>query len=146
MYVNRLSRRVNVVSIAARTDSVVVRGLVSWPTGVLVAVPRVFFFQAEDGIRDTSVTGVQTCALPISRPVHVHRLGPDRPVWLSGAAAAPGEHRVLLPAGSGRAVGHAGGARQPDRAVPGEIGRASCRKGWRSWGERGGGEERESDE
>src|ERR1017187_8842328 len=24
------------------------------------------FFQAEDGIRDTSVTGVQTCALPIS--------------------------------------------------------------------------------
>src|SRR5437879_9920187 len=27
---------------------------------------RFFFFQAEDGIRDTSVTGVQTCALPIS--------------------------------------------------------------------------------
>src|SRR5467141_1371535 len=26
-----------------------------------------FFFQAEDGIRDSSVTGVQTCALPISR-------------------------------------------------------------------------------
>ena len=25
----------------------------------------IFFFQAEDGIRDTSVTGVQTCALPI---------------------------------------------------------------------------------
>src|SRR3954449_2897328 len=25
----------------------------------------VFFFQAEDGIRDESVTGVQTCALPI---------------------------------------------------------------------------------
>src|SRR5260370_37119380 len=29
----------------------------------------VFFFQAEDGIRDSSVTGVQTCALPISRRV-----------------------------------------------------------------------------
>src|SRR5437763_9821967 len=28
----------------------------------------VFFFQAEDGIRDTSVTGVQTCALPIWAP------------------------------------------------------------------------------
>src|SRR2546422_6711518 len=32
--------------------------------------PRVFvfffFFQAEDGIRDVAVTGVQTCALPIS--------------------------------------------------------------------------------
>src|SRR3712207_6849975 len=27
----------------------------------------VFFFQAEDGIRDIGVTGVQTCALPISR-------------------------------------------------------------------------------
>jgi len=26
----------------------------------------VFFFQAEDGIRDRDVTGVQTCALPIS--------------------------------------------------------------------------------
>src|SRR6266481_7758703 len=25
-----------------------------------------FFFQAEDGIRDGTVTGVQTCALPIS--------------------------------------------------------------------------------
>src|SRR5689334_24575116 len=27
----------------------------------------VFFFQAEDGIRDGTVTGVQTCALPICR-------------------------------------------------------------------------------
>src|SRR2546422_1639721 len=29
-------------------------------------VTFVFFFQAEDGIRDVAVTGVQTCALPIS--------------------------------------------------------------------------------
>src|SRR5256886_5746713 len=36
-------------------------------TGVSVAVVWiVFFFQAEDGIRDLTVTGVQTCALPIS--------------------------------------------------------------------------------
>src|SRR5437667_708323 len=28
----------------------------------------IFFFQAEDGIRDRDVTGVQTCALPISCP------------------------------------------------------------------------------
>src|SRR5687768_17901400 len=28
-----------------------------------------FFFQAEDGIRDVAVTGVQTCALPISTRV-----------------------------------------------------------------------------
>src|SRR2546430_7531453 len=29
-----------------------------------------FFFQAEDGIRDLTVTGVQTCALPISSLTH----------------------------------------------------------------------------
>src|SRR2546430_11329488 len=29
-----------------------------------------FFFQAEDGIRDLTVTGVQTCALPIYRTIH----------------------------------------------------------------------------
>src|SRR2546422_5537604 len=28
-------------------------------------MPHNFFFQAEDGIRDVAVTGVQTCALPI---------------------------------------------------------------------------------
>src|SRR5437773_11604936 len=28
-----------------------------------------FFFQAEDGIRDRDVTGVQTCALPIFGPI-----------------------------------------------------------------------------
>src|SRR5215467_13248152 len=31
-----------------------------------VVVKIFFFFQAEDGIRDYKVTGVQTCALPIS--------------------------------------------------------------------------------
>src|SRR2546430_12674653 len=34
----------------------------------------IFFFQAEDGIRDLTVTGVQTCALPIYRVR-------GRPVW-----------------------------------------------------------------
>src|SRR5438552_18499387 len=33
-----------------------------------VDVVVVFFFQAEDGIRDDLVTGVQTCALPIYAP------------------------------------------------------------------------------
>src|SRR2546427_12130578 len=33
---------------------------------------RFFFFQAEDGIRDLTVTGVQTCALPIY-PAHAAR-------------------------------------------------------------------------
>src|SRR5437763_10086956 len=40
-----------------------------WRTLALSGCPMrcffFFFFQAEDGIRDTSVTGVQTCALPI---------------------------------------------------------------------------------
>src|SRR5207245_6382842 len=35
-------------------------------TGGGSRVLRLFFFQAEDGIRDATVTGVQTCALPIS--------------------------------------------------------------------------------
>src|SRR5882762_10865060 len=34
-----------------------------------------FFFQAEDGIRDSSVTGVQTCALPILAPRAARRFG-----------------------------------------------------------------------
>src|SRR5256885_17058146 len=34
-----------------------------------------FFFQAEDGIRDYKVTGVQTCALPISAASMVLMLG-----------------------------------------------------------------------
>src|SRR2546422_5569242 len=33
---------------------------------VVLMVVGFFFFQAEDGIRDVAVTGVQTCALPIS--------------------------------------------------------------------------------
>src|SRR5205085_7314589 len=43
-----------------------------------------FFFQAEDGIRDLTVTGVQTCALPIStrknRPSRAMAYGTREPV------------------------------------------------------------------
>src|SRR5258708_34976870 len=43
-----------------------------------------FFFQAEDGIRDDLVTGVQTCALPISQSVVRGQYSPgkigDKPV------------------------------------------------------------------
>src|SRR5256884_4838391 len=35
-------------------------------TPISLHVLMCFFFQAEDGIRDVAVTGVQTCALPIS--------------------------------------------------------------------------------
>src|SRR5260370_11378884 len=53
-----------------------------------------FFFQAEDGIRDSSVTGVQTCALPIclaaSRPAGQ---APPAQIMAQSAAAsgAPAE-------------------------------------------------------
>src|SRR5690606_40792852 len=36
------------------------------------------FFQAEDGIRDFHVTGVQTCALPIFGECHAEDLGGDQ--------------------------------------------------------------------
>src|SRR5256884_9230195 len=43
-----------------------------------------FFFQAEDGIRDVAVTGVQTCALPISigGPLVLQRYSPRQAVCL----------------------------------------------------------------
>src|SRR2546426_7755125 len=44
-----------------------------------------FFFQAEDGIRDYKVTGVQTCALPIS-PI----FGPSK--YLERRNYGPGVH------------------------------------------------------
>src|SRR5262249_57246620 len=43
-----------------------------------------FFLQAEDGIRDGSVTGVQTCALPIWR-----RVSDDQPSRISAVRASP---------------------------------------------------------
>src|SRR5207245_8517979 len=43
-----------------------------------------FFFQAEDGIRDATVTGVQTCALPISSA--------SRCWWISGPSCLQGPH------------------------------------------------------
>src|SRR5262249_58536901 len=56
------------------------------------------FFQAEDGIRDWSVTGVQTCALPISEHTMALIFAPShRPIHARQIAAA-GEyqrHRVL---------------------------------------------------
>src|SRR2546430_9485685 len=53
-----------------------------------------FFFQAEDGIRDLTVTGVQTCALPISAL--------DGPMTNLEASSASG----ITGAGSGRSEEH----------------------------------------
>src|SRR5256884_187023 len=43
------------------------------PPGEGVRWGFLFFFQAEDGIRDVAVTGVQTCALPISLELKMSR-------------------------------------------------------------------------
>src|SRR5438552_18930566 len=65
-----------------------------------------FFFQAEDGIRDDLVTGVQTCALPISRAERLSRsIAPRR------ARAEASAMSKALRLASTR-----------------EIGRASCRE------------------
>src|SRR3712207_9434870 len=55
-----------------------------------------FFFQAEDGIRDIGVTGVQTCALPIAarRPLRVDDLDAEPPQHANDAHADLGVYHV----------------------------------------------------
>src|SRR3989442_11036911 len=56
--------------------------------------PHSFFFQAEDGIRDADVTGVQTCALPI---LHHRRsvVAPAEPAnWAVGPTPGTGNIEV----------------------------------------------------
>ena len=67
-----------------------------------------FFFQAEDGIRDTSVTGVQTCALPI---YWLHNLTNE---WLQYFNSVVSGFTGKVAIGLGN-------------SIP-EIGRASCRE------------------
>src|SRR5690606_8982089 len=92
-----------------------------------------FFFQAEDGIRDFHVTGVQTCALPISPAIGTSRL----------KAAAKGNYRSFdtpsssptIPAlkPSTRAIGSSGPTLEPHRedghgAVGGRVGQNRYRQ------------------
>src|SRR2546426_2030540 len=92
----------------------------------------VFFFQAEDGIRDYKVTGVQTCALPISRradarrgrgnPAHRRDLAASVP--RARARGAPAWPALRLRLEAGLSPGHRGvrrappGNRQGFRALP----------------------------
>src|SRR4029434_5348193 len=55
-----------------------------------------FFFQAEDGIRDSSVTGVQTCALPISCQTPHTPSGGANELQLSGASPVNSPLKVCL--------------------------------------------------
>src|SRR6266853_3761231 len=55
-----------------------------------------FFFQAEDGIRDLTVTGVQTCALPILPGFEVNNwVGTFGPVGLPAAITAKLNAEIL---------------------------------------------------
>src|SRR3712207_9563747 len=83
----------------------------------------VFFFQAEDGIRDIGVTGVQTCALPIylARPL---RLGRDeRGPRLLGGVRDP-EDRQRGPRRSRPHLHH-----RPGRSEERRVGK-ECRSRW----------------
>src|SRR5438105_8464926 len=76
-----------------------------------------FFFQAEDGIRDPLVTGVQTCALPIWRVDH-------------RAAELRSEVRALLAPAAGCGLGRAPSATvRPVRSEERRVGK-ECRSRW----------------
>src|SRR5205823_11347266 len=92
--------------------------------------------QAEDGIRDKLVTGVQTCALPISRPrpgrPHVQAPQRDLTMFVVGDHAQSVSSLAFSP--DGRTLASAskdGTVRLWSLAVGGDpvkIGRASCRE------------------
>src|SRR3989442_8600742 len=54
-----------------------------------------FFFQAEDGIRDADVTGVQTCALPISPVCRLMDYGKFKYLEQKKAAEAKAKQTVI---------------------------------------------------
>src|SRR5256885_6485071 len=91
---------------------------------VFVGCVFFFFFQAEDGIRDYKVTGVQTCALPISFGCRVplaafftHRTVRSLAAFIRAAVPAPAS--LIVPM-------QPSGARAPLFFF--QIGRASCRE------------------
>src|SRR3712207_7658853 len=86
-----------------------------------------FFFKAEDGIRDIGVTGVQTCALPISTTPTTSRRRPSLP--LSPDTSSPPVRvsvrvRNRFDVGLASLTG-ASGARSEERRVGKE-----CRSRW----------------
>src|SRR3712207_7806876 len=55
---------------------------------VFISNRLIFFFQAEEGIRDIGVTGVQTCALPIFADLLDQLRSPSLHAWQPGGGAA----------------------------------------------------------
>src|SRR5207237_7863884 len=92
--------------------------------------------QAEDGIRDSSVTGVQTCALPIYRTDHAQaepRDGEEPQAPAPARIVSRRPHQDLLRPGLPAITAQvrtASGGRGPvtGPADIEEIGRASCRE------------------
>src|SRR5260370_34906778 len=78
-----------------------------------VVIVVIFFFKAEEGIRYSSVTGVQTCALPIcltcGRPAWPARPRPRRPAAGQARPAAGSGGRKRERAAWGKSVGFGGG-------------------------------------
>src|SRR2546427_1056430 len=60
----------------------------------------IFFFQAEDGIRDLTVTGVQTCALPISQvyrqALRVRGVNVSRPVQVQAVCIGIADAELIV--------------------------------------------------
>src|SRR2546430_10314363 len=91
--------------------------------GVFAVGSGVFFFQAEDGIRDLTVTGVQTCALPISFGViTLTRLSNSVETNLIAGASRSSALVEDLKTGSSPTWANLWASRNS------EIGRASCRE------------------
>src|SRR5207248_7801311 len=91
-----------------------------------------FFFQAEDGIRDRTVTGVQTCALPIWQRVVE-----------AGRISRGDRLRIRSDEGRDDEAGHH--ERDPDEPRPDEAvrGRSEERRVGKEWRAGGGGEQEE---
>src|SRR5947209_16957558 len=89
-----------------------------------------FFFQAEDGIRDIGVTGVQTCALPILRIATSSTM----PASGFGALRAAPFGRPVVPlVRMTWRPSRPGGGSSGATSTPSEIGRASCRERGEDW-------------
>src|SRR5262249_29737474 len=89
-----------------------------------------FFFQAEDGIRDWSVTGVQTCALPVSPLLaSVMKAGDDLFDFYVACSLIASENQTQahLDAASGtRARNHTEARPAESRSRQSEIGMVEC--------------------
>src|SRR2546430_4532276 len=85
-----------------------------------------FFFQAEDGIRDLTVTGVQTCALPISPPDAATQTRIGTSEWRRTFPVTRAANQAFRSAPRRRqVVAHSIVSPAPLQA---QIGRASCRE------------------